>query len=208
MGGDLFVSGGVQVSPDKLRDQLFGYEQAAKRIANICSTACRCTWRCLGVFVHFYICTINRTHILLQYYKPYFYIVFSVKPSYFDVFLFSFPTFAEKSDILDICFSFLIPYYYPFCQNIIFSFQNLYEFPPCSSSLILSLSLYTIAYNLSIKISVPTPYPADAGTFAFNLILPLYFLKCYNTITNNLSISKGIFLSWTNQQRSGKGSIR
>ena len=30
-------------------------------------------------------------------------------------------------------------------SNIIFSFQNLYEFPPCSSSLILSLSLYTIA---------------------------------------------------------------
>ena len=109
------------------------------------SAACRCTWRCLGVFVHFYICTINRTHILLRYYKPYFYIVFSVKPSYFDVFLFSFPTFAEKSDILDICFFFSHSILLSLLSNIIFSFQNLYEFPPCSSSLILSLSLYTIA---------------------------------------------------------------
>lgn len=140
-------------------------------------------------------CTINRTHILLRYYKPYFYIVFSVKPSYFDVFLFSFPTFAEKSDILDICFSFLIPYYYPFCQISFFLFK-IFMNSPLVLLLLFSAYLFTLSpYNLSIKISVPTPYPADAGTFAFNLILPLYFPKCYNTITNNLSISKGIFLS-------------
>ena len=105
----MLVSGGVQVSPDKLRSSylVMSRQRSGLRIsARLCAGAHDGVWVCLGVFVHFYICTINRTHILLRYYKPYFYIVFSVKPSYFDVFLFSFHTFAEKSDILDICFFF------------------------------------------------------------------------------------------------------
>ena len=127
--------------------------------ARLCAGAHDGVWVCLGVFVHFYICTINRTHILLRYYKPYFYIVFSVKPSYFDVFLFSFPTFAEKSDILDICFSFLIPYYYPFCQISFFLFK-IFMNSPLVLLLLFSAYLFTLSpYNLSIKISVPTPYP-------------------------------------------------
>ena len=50
-------------------------------------------------------------------------------------------------------------------------------------------------YIFSFYISFLTTSFIKACIFAFNLILPFYFRKCYNTTINNLSILKGIFLS-------------
>ena len=75
-------------------------------------------------------------------------------------FLFFYFSFSQKSPIYwTYVFSFLIPYYYPFCQISFFLFK-IFMNSPLVLLLLFSAYLFTLSpYNLSIKISVPTPYP-------------------------------------------------
>ena len=144
------MSGGVQVSPDKLRSSylVMSRQRSGLRIsARLCAGAHDGVWVFLCIFiyvlqiVHIYYCgTINRTFISFL----------ALNLRILTYFFFHFPP-SQKSPIYwTYVFSFLIPYYYPFCQISFFLFKIFMNSPPLfffSYSQLISLHYRHIIYR-------------------------------------------------------------